>query len=451
MRPQIERWGVAALLGAIASSLAVGRLWGRSSLSPPDLAFFHQATWGAAHGLGFHQTALEFDAGTLLGSIHLSLVRAVWVPVYWLLPHVETLVVLQAAWLLVAGIAALSAIPAQYDRRVLVLGLHPLWVVFATCDLRPLLFLVPAAVFAIAGLHRQRPVWVALGAIGTILAREEAVFVLAALTPFAWVRARTHRQWSAGLALAVAIGAAYALPRLVWGHGSNITANTDIWATAQAIASGQRPLFRWPVEVSFALRCAIVAWPAFRCPSLWVPGLLGWLYIAVFSELEPAAPDHGGLHYLAVVAPFVLGAAAVGLADWPSSPTARRNVTLGLALGLLAAIPDWTQQVRFGTGWLPSPLQTHLAALEDTHGAVLAIPSVAPLVSGRPTLYIVGHFTPTPTRVEDVANSVTAAFLDAEPPPDGPPREEWHTWQNALPEGGLHVVAVEEGVQVWKR
>ena len=131
---------------------AAGRLHSLESLSPPDLAFFHQASWSAVHGYGFDQTALEFDRGTLLGSMHLSLVRLLWLPLHWLAPRVETLVVLQALSVGVAGLAALRLGQSHgggsglWSRGVVLLC--PFFPLLATVDLRPLVFLLPAYAFS---------------------------------------------------------------------------------------------------------------------------------------------------------------------------------------------------------------------------------------------------------------------------------------------------------------
>jgi hypothetical protein len=246
-----------------------------------------------------------------------------------------------------------------------------------------------------------------------------------------------------------------ALPRLVWGHGSNIVANTDVVGTASAIWQGTRPWVRWPVELYFAARVLVAAWPAVRCPEFLLPALAGWAWISIFSNMEPAAPDHGGLHYLSVVAPLVLGAAAIGLIRIlrDASPT-RRPLWLSAALfGLILSVPEAIESTRWVTHAVtPSPLAAEVARIRETSGPVLTVSTLAPLLSGRSTLRIQGHFSPTPERIHQVAHDMDHALLAADRPPgDGPPSTEWDQWQKALPAAGLKVRSTVEGITVWER
>ena len=445
------------LLAVAGGSMAVARLRSFSSLSPPDLAFFHQATWNAARGLGFTQTALEFDAGTLLGSIHLSLIRVAWVPVSLLVPGPEALVALQGVGL-TAGTAAAAGrlLPAGPGRAaaMVMVGLSPLALALGTCDLRPLTFLVPPAVLVVAAVHRARIGWLLLGVAGVLAAREEGWMVLAAVLPYAAICTRRHRRWPVLALLATGVATGLALPWLVWGHGGNITANAQPLETLRALLDGTRPWVRWPVEIWFAGRVLLAAWPAVRCPELLVPGLLGWVVLSVFSEMEPAAPDHGGLHYLSVVAPLVLAAAAVGLGRLLSqAPAGRKRWLLGLALGgVLLGAPEWTSAARWRTSAAHhDALRSALEPVRAADGPVLAVPAVAPWVSGRQVLRVQGHFAPTPERVRTVAAEVDFAVLPAEPPPHGPPADEWALWQDTLPGAGLSASAPLEGVVIWSR
>ncbi len=121
-KEQVPFWLMAWLLCLTVG--AVGRVHALESLSPPDLAFFHQSSWSAIHGHGFDQTALEFDRGTLLGSMHLSLVRLLWLPIHWMAPTIESLVALQALGVGFAGVAALrltrseGGLPGAWSRGV---------------------------------------------------------------------------------------------------------------------------------------------------------------------------------------------------------------------------------------------------------------------------------------------------------------------------------------------
>jgi len=444
-----------AAIGLIGAIFAVARLRSLRSLSPPDLAFFHQASWNAARGRGFAQTALEFDAGTLLGSIHLSLVRLLWVPLSALWHGPELLVATQGI-VLSAGAAGAGLLAVDRDQRTpalaLLLGLSPFALALGSCDLRPLTFVVVPAVLVAAGLAQARLGWVVVGGLGAILAREEAVWVLAALLPFGVTRVWKRRAGLPALAALVGlVGLAAAVPHLAWGHGSNIQANTDLPGTAAAILAGERPLIRWPVELAFLGRASLAALPAVLCPELLVPGLLGWGFLAVFSELEPAAPGQAGLHYLSVVAPFFLAATAVGVGRAARLLHGQRLWLLA-ALSVVVAGPElmdgarWTSQALRTDG-----LQQHVRRISALPGGVLTVSQAAPLLSSREVVRIQGHFTPTPERVMQVAAEIDYALLPAGRPADDPPADEWDRWQDALPSSGLKPVAEVEGVVVWER
>jgi hypothetical protein len=256
------------------------------------------------------------------------------------------------------------------------------------------------------------------------------------------------------MVLLAGMGLSWLLPRWAWGHGANITANADPMGTLQDLLAGERPWLRWPVELYFALRCLVVAWPAVRCPELLLPALAGWASLCVFSEMEPAAPEHGGLHYLAVLAPLLIGAATIGWRRfWEASSvsacrwwTVLAIISLGGALPELVRTAHWCHQsIR------PTALADEVDRIRAEPGGVLTVSRAAPLLSGRPLLRIQGHFAPAPTRIATVAAEVDHALLRAERPPEGPPAVEWDEWQNALPAAGLHVRSTVEGVAVWGR
>ena len=288
---------VPVVLAATGATVAVARLRALESLSPPDLAFFHQATWNAARGNGFVQTALEFDAGSLLGSIHLSLIRAVWVPFYAVLPAPETLVGLQGAALMGGTAAIGSRVIPRAGRPAIwmaVLALHPLTMALTTCDLRPLTFIVPAGMLVVAGLYSGRTLVVMAGVVGTALAREEAWLVLLAMVPFALMQARKAGHRRSLVALLGGVIEAWALPRGIWGHG-DITANADpvVLCKHSLPERALVPLARRVDLRGTVSRSGLAGHSLPRAPRAG----RRWLVSAHrLSNMEPAAPEHGGLH-----------------------------------------------------------------------------------------------------------------------------------------------------------
>lgn len=442
-------------LSAFLGAAAVGRVRSLDTLSPPDLAFFTQSTWSAASGLGFAQTALEFDQGSLLGSIHLSLVRLLWVPLWWARPSPSALTALQA--LAVSTIVWL-AWTRQPGRGLtlagaLALGLHPLAMALACVDLRPIVFFVPGAALVVAGLARERATVVFGGAVLCVLAREEAPWVLGAMLPFAVHLGHRRRRWAGSLVLCAAVLTAIGLPLAVWGHGSNITSSADPLATVQQILAGTRPVFRWSQETRFFARCVAAGVPALLAPRLLAPALLGWLWLMVFSDLEPVAPGSGGLHYLAVVAALFLPAVGVGMHRAAKRWGAPKVGIFALLMSILAGSPEIVRSATWAVH-TPATAQALTALVQPLKAHTLPVlvpPLLAPHLAARPTLRILGHFAADPERVSAVAHEVHDAVLAEVRPPAGPAADEWALWQAALVEAGLQPVATAAGWSHWTR
>jgi len=450
--------GGLVILGLVA--LAIGRQRALAPLSPPDLAFFHQSTWSASQGLGFAQTALPFDGQTLLGCIHLSLVRLLWVPVYWLLPHVETLVALQA---LAVGLTALlagsvareaGAHPRVATAMVLLAGLHPMSVGLATADVRPLVFLAPGVLIAVLGLLRDRAGLVLVGAAAVIVAREEAVWVLGALLPFALFRGRA--AWKSALALALGIALAAALPMLAWGRLSNIAATPDHAAVWAQIEAGSRGLLRDRSETMFGLLSLAMLPMALRAPLLLLPGLAAWAYLATFSGLELAMTGEPGVHYLAVVHPFLLAGAAVGLGrlSWWPGPLPVYGLAIASFVSSWSALPqgpDWLKAVASPPGDALA-LRGLAAPVAAAEGGVVAEPRLAPTLAGRAILHVRGNRYADRTELPGLVDELDWALLDADGRhAEGRPAQERGWWRDALEDEGFSRKAVRSGVELWGR
>ncbi len=454
---------VTLLLGAVLGLAAAGRVHSGLSLSPPDLAFFFQSCWSAAAGRGFAQTALEFDRGSLLGSIHLSPVRLAHLPLCAVLPDARALAALQALQLaLAAGLAGACVARLAPQHRALaagmalVVGLHPLSLALATVDLRPLVSMVPGGALVVFGLvqARARPraagpaAVVFAGGLLCVAAREEAPFVLAAALPFA-----RGAGWRAGLALISAGAVGAALPWWAWGRAGNIQSNADPLGTAADILAGRRPLFRWHQETRFLARALAAGLPALAAPELLLPALAGWLWILVFSSLEPAAPGQGGLHYLAVAGALFLPAVAVGagrlLARLPPRRARALVIGSGVAVGIFGA-PELIE----AAGWArprPAPLAALAAPLHEHCGPVLVPPALAPALAARPVIRIQGHFAAPAARIREEAAALCHAVLPAAAPPDPTAAAEWARWQAALGDAGFVAEATAAGHTRWAR
>jgi hypothetical protein len=157
-----------------------------------------------------------------------------------------------------------------------------------------------------------------------------------------------------------------------------------------------------------------------------------WLFLAALSALEPLAPGHGGLHYLAVCAPGLLGGAALAL----RGRLGPRGGALSLALALLAGAPEWPDQLRWlgvGLGG-PNARAAEGAALtrpvRAQPGPVVTDPRAAPLLSTLPVLHLQGHFSGDAQTVEAALSAARWVLL-----PTGlrlPDPAEAEAWARAL-------------------
>jgi len=372
--------GVVGACGALCLA-AVGRVRAMEWISGSDLAFFHQSIWSASRGGGLAQTVLPFENVSLVNSQHFSLVRSAVTPIYALAPGLATLVAVQAA------VIGLSAILVWYLSReeggdgwssAALFVFHPMTVVLACTDFRPIVFALPGVLLAALGIARKR-VWIAvLGGVLTLAAREEGSLLLAALAPYALYRG----GWK--LVLAV-VGVAAAGPFLV---------DAVLGKPSHFIGVPQLYVLGWPTgkEVVFLAACLAPAVLAWRGHVLLAPAILLWLPLLFLPLMEPSSPNALGAHYLAFAYPPLMAGLVLGLAG-----TGPRRQLVALGLTVLVAAPWWFQ----AAGWMGASLgrrsaevvdlQALLEPLAATDQPVLAAREVAPLLARRDRLYVTGE------------------------------------------------------------
>lgn len=464
---------LASALSALGALSAVGRQAAFEALSPPDLLFFAQSAASAARGEGFVQTALRFDDGGLLRSVHLSPYRCAQAAAHALWAHPFAAVAAQGAllgpvFLALRGLLGPRLPALGAGLLALALALHPLCLSLLLCDLRPITALLPGGLLALLGLCAARPGRAfALALLGGLLcaaAREEGPWVGLGLLPLALLRLRGPGARAAalgGLGLLIAVVVGLMGPQLAWGRASNIAVNAELGARLAALRAGEAPLFRWPVERDFGLRALLGAPLAPLSAAAW-PAAAGWLGLVATSGMEPMAPQHGGLHYLSVVAPGWLGGAALALrrllpARLGPRPARRAaGVGLGLVLlSLLSGAPEWPDQARWlaaGLGW-PGPraaaLEALLAPVLAAPGPAVVAPALGPRLALLPAVHLQGHLQAEAATLRDTLPGLRWAVLDAAlrypDPAEGP------AWQAELDRRGCAPDGPPaEGLQRWR-
>jgi len=464
------RWLLGPMIGVAVGFVvmaAIGRQRLLESISPTDLAFFHQSTWSALVGEGFRQTALRFDGSQLFSCIHLSLHRLTGVLIYALHPGVGVLVAAQAMVVMAGAIPAArlarasgGTIEAQWLTAAMYLS-HPWTLELAHADFRPITWMIPGVLWAMVGLRTGRGLPLVCGVLWAAAAREEAPWVLLTLIPWGvWAARHSRHPWNGagerdrardrggdgdgdgdgernakregdahlgrrwwplgalvGLAVMILIGL-----KLCWGQWFTLVGAQTPFETLEAILSGQRAFFRTPQEGLYGALALLVALPAVRVPRLLVPGVGAWLLLTVFSSYEGVGPSGRGVHYLAVVFPFLLGAAAVGLGrltrglqgsvggirtrrclGWAAVALLVGNVCVAHYLGMLEPRLRWGAAALRGTGpgtemvgvlggIEPSiGMAASLESVRAASGGVLTEPRFAGWLANRRSLHILGE------------------------------------------------------------
>jgi uncharacterized membrane protein len=320
-----------------------------------DLGILDQALW--------HYSRLERPVNTISGYPHILAehfhpILLALVPLYWLAPRPETLLVAQAVLLAVSALPVCSFIRRRHTARVaLVLTAAYLchWALQKTAasDFHELAFaplFVALAVWAIDG-ERWGVFWSSAGAL--LLVKED----LAPFVGFLGLFLLLRRRWLHG-ALATAVGfGAFALivgrimPAFAGGGGYRFADSFAYLGGIQGIAllAVTKPWRLLALLVSPApkLRLVLLWLGPFAFLPLASPYGLLLLPIAA-TRLLSATELHwfADFHYSAPLAPILAMAAADGLARvsaFIASEPARRRAVLALALvmlGLCSLLPS---------------------------------------------------------------------------------------------------------------
>lgn len=466
-------WCFPALLVIALTLAAAAQPFLLRALSPTDLAYYHQSLWSATHGLGFAQTVLQFDGSSLLGSLHLDLIRLALVPAYALWPSVYLLVSLQAvgiglaAWLTARLLARPSAEPASADPWLLpgvmtLACLHPLSIELALADFRPLVLMVPGTLLTLWALERQRLSWMVVGGLITMTAREEGWQVLGALLPYAGLsawRTSSERRPLAIRACWMLLGLTLlglSLPLFAWGKLSQLSATASWRDVLAQLQAGERPLFRSHDEAQLAGWSVLVFFPALCVPELLLPALAAVGVLTVLSPFEGVGPAGRGVHYWSVVQPLLLSAWALGLVRmrvWMGTRARVGTPLLLLFTGLLLLGGAQQQLERLdqllrSLSQPPAALRTlheQLAPLYASGDALLVSPALSGLMANRAWLRVVGEARLDPHYLQETVQKVDAAVLEREG------SDELRTWQLSLEQAGFEPVAASAGYVVWRK
>ena len=168
-----------------------------------DMGIFDQGVWLLSR---FHAPFVTVMGRNLFGD-HTSFILLLAVPLYWVWPHAQALLVLQTCLLAAAAVPDLPAGPAAAPRSALIAtGLAAAYLLNPALQngnleqFHPEAFLVLAVAVAIYAAVESRPVLLGVAVAASLLVKEDAALLMIPLA--VWVYFRRDRTW--GLRIAVA-------------------------------------------------------------------------------------------------------------------------------------------------------------------------------------------------------------------------------------------------------
>lgn len=440
-----RRWWLVGglLLLCVAPRLAwLGQLRGDDF----DLGIYHNLAWNLSEGRGFWSDVLRRDH---LGE-HASPITALFAPLYALSPTAAWLVAAQGLAVAVVALVALwfaerrlAAVADPARRRLawwamlaLVLGYAPLWAAWRH-DPQPVVWGAAGLALALAAVEARRW-WALWPALALLLAsRESAALAGLGLAWWTWRAAGAPR---AALAIA-ALSAAWGLAALLWlmpamrdgagwGHLDRLDPLADAPGKALYLARllGQLALL----------------------PCLDPTAALAALPGALLNLCSGHAPQYGSAyHYDAQLAPFLLLAAAGGLARVAAgAPALPRPLAAAVLAGALAwgALPplrglaELADRPRAAAVALTRAEAARLLAQVPPDAPLAADPQLGPLVCLRR-----GYRT-----LRGPRDNGDPALVAALPPGTWILAQRWW-WRTLPPPPGPLVVAEGDSVVLLRR
>jgi uncharacterized membrane protein len=253
--------------------------------TPPfDMAIPDQGIWLLSR---FHAPFVTVMGRDLFGD-HTSFILALVVPVYWIYPHAQALLVLQSC--LLAG----AAIPIYLLARRLIGNAAIATALAAAYLLNPALqngnleqfhveaFLVPLLAIALWSAIEWRPIPLALSVAGCMLCKEDTAVLLVPLG--IWVLLRRDRRWGAAIIAASTVWSVIAFvlitpaflgagsvhtDRLPFGGLGGLIAAPFVHPgkLARYLRGGGRPFYVWQIGAS-------LGWAFLVSPEIAAVGLL---------------------------------------------------------------------------------------------------------------------------------------------------------------------------------
>ena len=178
-RPIFWAIAIAVIYAVVTGYITIHLLHDSFQTNAFDLGIFMQDLKYTLHGQLLYSTAGQYQLAH-----HFSPVLFLLVPVYWLFPHAQTLLVVQALLLAIGGFL-IYVIAREYNyshRTSLMLEglyfLNPLVWGVALWDFHEVAFAIPALLVMFLGLKRKNWIFFSLGLLLALTSKEDVVIAL---------------------------------------------------------------------------------------------------------------------------------------------------------------------------------------------------------------------------------------------------------------------------------
>lgn len=395
-------FAIYGLVLALTGTWSIVRLRNFESVWAWDLAHVNQSFWAVTHGVE-RITVRPFNHYAAEGpspwqSVHFAVVRALLLPVYYLAPWPETLVLGHCAIfsLAVFSILRLAGPGPQGWLLLLVWLTSPAAWAFAINDCRPFQMGFPFYLWAIAGLRENNRRLIFTGSLLAMLCRQEYGVAISLLSVLDATRAKLRDQGRRRLTLAV-VGLLWSSAYIGYLYlvfdpeaARNFVSNPGYYGKASGLQLLHKTSAAW---FHVALLAPIPFFLALRFP-LHVVLATPFVYLTARVFGADFLPGDFGWHHLRYVAvPVALLVAGAGsaLRDPVIQRLIARRPCVALAIAVQLLLSAWfayrlESRPAYVTLEDRAPLRYAIAKIPPTARVWTDYPYAA-LLSGRAELY----------------------------------------------------------------
>lgn len=333
-KPFILLIAVAILCTIIVSGIGIWK-YTHYQYNALDLAIYTQVFWNTAHG-DFLDSSIQNQ--NYFGD-HIEPLIIPLSLLFWIIPSSATLIIVQAI-ILFASVLILFALARQFVSEKISLGIalafafNPIIWNMALFEFHMAVFAIPITFGVLYFLHKKNYPWYIISALGLLLVREDAAFLVLGVALYTLVKKKSLRWWLIPACGAIMwFGATQLIVSALNPDGFKFTAyygwlGNSIGEILTTIAT--RPLYTLSGIITFenilliiSLVLLFLGLPLFKpkalVPAIFIFGLL------LFGQFNPELLLE--THYLALLLPILFYASILGIQNANSKLA---NAKLGL-------------------------------------------------------------------------------------------------------------------------